>query len=47
MIGIISHIRWDSFTHPSGCFVQLFSLLQHGSSLIGMSFVGLFIIYRL
>ncbi|WP_274517963.1 DUF4184 family protein [Gilliamella apicola] len=64
IIGIISHIGWNSFTHPSGCSVQLFSLLQHtvnigkmkipiykllqhGSSLIGMSFVGLFIIYRL
>lgn len=61
LIGIFSHIGWDSFTHLSGYFVQQFSflqdsitilnkeipiykLLQHSSSLIGISLIGIFIL---
>jgi hypothetical protein len=63
-IGSVSHLLWDSFTHPSGYFVQLFpslsevvvklgqqpiywyTLLQHGSTLVGFAFIG-YTIWRL
>lgn len=28
LIGIISHILWDNFTHPSGIFVRMISILR-------------------
>lgn len=60
LIGIISHLIWDAFTHQSGIFVMrfpylqqtvmwdspIYKLLQHGSTLLGMIFIGLFIFYQ-
>lgn len=60
LIGIVSHIVWDSFTHESGFSVQLFpilssdlplihlpvyKILQHGSTLLGFSFIACFILF--
>lgn len=60
LIGILSHLFWDMFTHPTGFFVELFpilssdlsianhlvpvyKILQHGSTLLGLSFISYFI----
>ena len=61
VIGILSHIGWDSFTHLTGFVVKhipflqqtislnnidipIYQLLQHGSTLVGMSLICLFIL---
>ncbi|OCG45663.1 hypothetical protein A9G35_06160 [Gilliamella sp. Choc5-1] len=61
LIGILSHIGWDSFTHLTGFFVKhlpflqqpislkntdipIYQLLQHGSTLVGMSLICIFIL---
>lgn len=61
LIGALSHLGWDSFTHLTGFFVQhlpflqqtlslkntdipIYQLLQHGSTLIGLSLICLFIL---
>lgn len=62
LIGNLSHVIWDAFTHPSGFFVDqftwlrtelcisssftipLYKILQHGSSLIGIMYILLFIL---
>lgn len=58
LIGLLTHLVWDSFTHASGWVVlhvpslsnepvagiPIFRLLQHGSSLAGMSILALWYI---
>ena len=63
LIGMLSHIGWDAFTHTTGLGVSLFPVLksqiqvgpieaplykflQHGSTLIGLSALGLHILLR-
>ena len=63
LIGIGSHILWDSFTHESGFFVEkisvfsyvinykslqipVYKILQHGSTLIGLSYIILYIMRK-
>lgn len=55
LLGMITHILWDSFTHRSGFFVTHFSLLrmplyfplykwlQHGSTAVGLMIIGYFL----
>lgn len=37
LIGIATHLLWDSFTHHSGYFVQQYALLNHQIILFGQS----------
>lgn len=63
ILGALTHIVWDSFTHVSGYFVEryavfrhqltilnhpvyVYKLLQHGSSLLGLGLIALYV-YRL
>lgn len=59
LIGIVSHILWDSFTHETGYFVEkisvlkmllnnipVYKILQHSSTLIGISYI-IYFIYNL
>ncbi len=61
LVGIASHLVWDSFTHPSDWavrhwnflnlpvittpfgIVQVYKILQHGSTVVGMAAVAFFI----
>ncbi len=40
LVGIASHIFWDSFTHPRGDFVKLIPALKENSSLFGFHFIN-------
>lgn len=60
VLGMITHILWDGFTHKGGYFVErfptlnstynivdiqipLYKILQHGSTLIGLGIIALWI----
>lgn len=61
LVGIASHLVWDSFTHPSDWavrhwnflnlpvittpfgIVQVYKILQHGSTVVGVAAVAFFI----
>lgn len=36
LLGMLTHLIWDSFTHRSGLMVEAVPVLKHGISLIGM-----------
>lgn len=38
LIGIVTHITWDSFTHADGYIVQLFPILRKSVSILNHSF---------
>ncbi len=63
LVGISSHLLWDSFTHESGFFVEkisllsytinykafdvsIYKILQHGSTLLGICYIILYILRR-
>ncbi|WP_100401914.1 DUF4184 family protein [Bacillus sp. FJAT-42315] len=63
LLGMLTHVVWDSFTHVTGYMVEripalthsvhligldipIFKILQHGSTLFGLSMIFLYIMYR-
>ncbi|HEX9060624.1 MAG TPA: DUF4184 family protein [Clostridia bacterium] len=61
LLGMITHVLWDAFTHENGRFVSLFlilsvkvhiwgysfpiyKILQHGSTLLGVTVICLFLL---
>lgn len=64
LLGMASHVIWDSFTHQEGYMVlrwellqetlsittyelPVYKMLQHGSTLLGLSIIFLFVLNRL
>lgn len=63
LVGMLTHIGWDAFTHSSGYFVgdfsvltsnlevgqlslPLYKVLQHGSSILGLLSIAVYIAFR-
>ena len=59
LLGMFSHVLWDSFTHQNGFMVErigflresyrcigVYKYLQHGSTLVGLLVLGVFIVSR-
>lgn len=60
LLGVVSHILWDEFTHAARLGLQLFPALaeqwgplqgfkwlQHGSSVVGLVIIGIWVLLRL